>query len=225
MMIPIRRAAMLAVALFSVAPAQAATGQIDSFAASALSVQAGSTVDFVVSYSVNPETWPLSGGSDLVEPAPQAGSQTWLLNWYASQTETVVAVSLQAAGQAFNDLPTVPAGSGHSGSWSFSMLFATPGQFELTAGGGWEVVVESESGQEIGTRNCSETGEEGASLLYCDAWAYEYPQLTDRYSTGASFSPVSLQIEVLAAVPEPHTVAFWLLGLGCLAARSRVTRR
>ena len=205
--------------------AHAASGQIHSFGASALLVQVGTTVDFVVSFSVVPDSWPSTGGSDLVEPAQQDGQQTWLLNWYSSQTESVASISLQAEGQSFTDMPALPPGSTYSGSWSFSSTFATPGQHQVTVAGDWSVRVDSESGQEIATRNCIEVGDQGVSSLWCDAWSYQYPQFSDTSTTGAQFSPATLQIEVLAAVPEPSTVAVWLLGLVGLTAGSRLSRR
>lgn len=200
--------------------AWSATGQIDSFGASATTVQAGSWVDFFVSYSVSTTSWS-NGGSDPYEPAPQEGYQEWFINWYGYEHETLSAVHLEAAGQNFQDNPTVPPGASHSGGWSFSLYFQDAGTFDITLSGGWNAMYEVYSGSEIAQRDCAGDGEGG---LTCSSWTYAYPEYSDRYSTDGSFDGRTLTIEV-TAVPEPETAALWLAGLGFLALAGMRGRR
>jgi len=221
---PCLPATVLALAMAGAVPAQAASGQIDTFSASALSVFAGATVDFTASYSIVTEQW-INGGSDTTEPAPQEGYQEWIQNWYDQHSETVLGVSLQAGGQSFSDYPAVPAGSAYSGSWAFSVVFPVAGHFDIGLSGDWQVDVQADSGQEIATRNCYNLDTEGGVSLWCDSWASSYPQASDHYTWGEAFAATALHIEVLAApVPEPRTLALALAGGGLLGL-GRLSRR
>ncbi len=218
-------AAVLALACAAATPvAQAASGSIDSFSASALTVQAGATVDFLVSYSVATSTW-LNGGSDPYEPAPQEGYQEWTLNWYSYDRERLASVGLQAGGENFAEFPSAPEGASHGGSWGFSLTFPAAGQFSVGVGGGWEVEASTGYGAENASRNCYRADPEYDASLSCDWWTYSYPQADNYETRSGSFVPAALSIQVLAAVPEPQTWALWLAGAGALAARRRVTRR
>lgn len=218
-------AAVLALACAAASPdAQAASGSIDSFSASALTVQAGATVDFFVSYSVATSTW-LDGSSDPHEPAPQEGYQEWTLNWYSYDRERLTGVWLQAGGENFAEFPSVPEGASHGGGWSFSLTFPDVGQFSVGVSGGWEVEASIGYGAENASRNCYRADPEYDASLSCDWWTYSYPQTDDYETRGGSFVPAALSIEVLAAVPEPQTWALWLVGAAALAARRLVTRR
>ncbi|MBP6898326.1 MAG: hypothetical protein KBC94_28245 [Pseudacidovorax sp.] len=209
-----------ALSLCGLASAQAASGQIDSFSANALSVPVGGTVDFTVSYSVSASSWS-SGGADPVEPAPQEGYQFWAVNWYNSETETVSSISLQAGGNGFNDMPSAPAGSGHSGSWTFSMLFPQAGVFQITASGDWAVNVTSYYSQESASRQCDNIDPEGSGTLQCTSWQWQYSDGSNESSLSGSMPALTLSIEVVNAVPEPATWALWLAGAAWLTRRVR----
>jgi len=217
-------AVALVLALAGAAPVLAASGSIDSFSASALSVTEGTVVDFVATYTIRTDAW-ITGGSNTDEPAPEEGYQEWIQNWYDQYSETVRSVSLQAGDQSFSELPSVPAGTSHSGSWAFSLLFPVAGTFDVSLGGNWEADVEAASGQEIATRNCYNQDTEGGVSLWCDSWSANYPQFNDNYTWSESLGPVTLSIEVLAAqVPEPQTLALWLAGFGLLVAHRRLRK-
>lgn len=204
----------------SVSPcAWSASGQIDSFGASQTTIQAGSTVDFFVSFSVNTSSR-MDGGNDPVEPAPVEGYQEWMMNWYWYEAETVTAVFLQAAGENFADYPAAAPGSGYSNGWTFSLLFPTAGTFDIAVGGGWSANNSTSSGSEIASRTCM--SDEGGGLS-CSSWQYSYPQSEYSSSSDGSFDGKSLTITV-TAVPEPMTAALWLAGLGGLLARTRRLR-
>ncbi len=111
------------VALAGAEPAWSASGRIDSFSASAQAVSAGTTVDFVATYSISTDQW-ITGGSNSVEPAPEEGYQEWIQNWYDQHSETLRSVSLRAGDQSFTEFPSVPTGAGHTGSWAFSLLLS-----------------------------------------------------------------------------------------------------
>lgn len=211
--------ALLCLSLIASPCAWSASGQIDSFGASQTTVQAGSTVDFFVSFSVNTSSRN-DGGNDPVEPPPVEGYQEWMMNWYWYEAETVTAVYLQAAGQNFNDYPSAAPGSGYSNGWTFSLLFPTAGTFEIAVGGGWSATNSTSSGSEIASRTCM--SDEGGGLS-CSSWQYSYPQHEDFSSTDGSFDGKSITINV-TAVPEPMTAALWLAGLGCLLTASRRRR-
>lgn len=206
---------------FALSPcAWSASGQIDSFGASQTTVQAGSTVDFFVSFSVNTSSR-IDGGNDAVEPAPVEGDQQWVMNWYWNEAESVSAVFLQAGGQNFADYPSSAPGSGYANGWSFSLLFPTEGSFDIVVGGGWSAVNAVSYGSEIASRTC--TGD-GAGGLSCSSWVYSYPQYDSTGSADGSFEGRSITINV-TAVPEPMAAALWLAGLGCLVAGRSVGMR
>lgn len=205
-------------------PAQASSGHIDSFGASALSVIAGSTVDFFVQYSVTTNA-STGGGSEPFEPAPQEGYQVWNVNWSSYESETLQSVTVQGGGQSHTEFPGVGPGGSHGGSWSFSLQFATPGQYDIGASLSWDVLVNSGYSHEVASRNCMYNDYQDPTSLACDSWSWQYPQSDDYFSAGGSAGSASLRIEVLAAVPEPQTLVLWLAGLGLLGARWRATRR
>lgn len=211
-------------ALMAPVLAVAGSGQIDSFGANATSVIEGSTVDFFASVSVNTTTI-IDGGSDLNEPAPLEGTQFWILNWYRAEQETIREVSLYAGGQTFVDLPSTP-GSGYSGSWNFSVLYPSPGNYAVELSGSWLGEVSVYYSSEMATRDCYYVDPGGINALECSSWIYTYNDNTNTYSTGGGFSSQTINIEVLAApVPEPS--AFLLLACGLLpvAARARKGNR
>ncbi|KQW41942.1 MULTISPECIES: hypothetical protein [unclassified Roseateles] len=111
----------LAAALLIAEPASAATGQLDTFSASSVSILAGDTVDFIASFSISTDSG-FTGGSNTIEPAPVEGYQVWEVNWYQSWSESVADVQLQAAGASFGGV------AASSGSWSFSSSFTDPGE-------------------------------------------------------------------------------------------------
>lgn len=206
---------------FALSPgAWSASGQIDSFGASQTTVQAGSTVDFFVSFSVNTSSR-IDGGNDAVEPAPVEGYQEWVMNWYWNEAESVSAVFLQAGGQNFADYPSSAPGSGYSNGWTFSLLFPTAGSFDIGVGGGWSATSAVSSGSEIASRTCTGDGEGGLS---CSSWMYSYPQYATSTSADGSFEGRSITINV-TAVPEPMAAALWLAGLGGLLAGRSADRR
>lgn len=207
---------------FALSPcAWSASGQIDSFGASQTTVQAGSTVDFFVSFSVNTSSR-MDGFNDPVEPAPADGYQEWVMNGYWNEAESVTAVFLQAGGQNFADYPSSSPGSGYANGWSFSLLFPTEGSFDIVVGGGWSATHAVSYGSEIASRTCMGDGDGG---LNCSSWMYSYPQYDTTSSADGSFEGRSITINV-TAVPEPMTAALWLAGLGCLmAGRSAGLRR
>jgi hypothetical protein len=214
------KGAAFAALAFTALGAHAAGGQIDSFSASATRVTEGDTVDFSVGYSVFASGFS-DGGSDLNEPAPQEGNQVWLLNWYNRQTETVREVTLEAGGNSFTDFPSVPANSGHAGGWNFSIVFPTAGRYDIDVNASWRVEVQTESGSESASRDCYTFYNGNFDELSCSSWSYSYPQISDTSSVGGSMGSLPLSIEVLAAVPEPGTLALCLGGLLTLGAVRR----
>lgn len=214
--------AAVAAALAHALPAVAAGGLIDHFGASASTVTVGTVVDFSVGYSVSTTAWQ-NGGSNPMEPAPQEGYQTWDLNWYITESETLSSVWLSAGGYTFSDYPNPGPGGGHSGSWTFSIQFDTPGVYQVSASGGWEHWVEFYTSNESAWRECWNNDPGGTDELACTWWTYEYSGWGDYYSSGGSFADQMLTIEVIA-VPEPHAGLLGLAGLGGLLAWRRRQR-
>lgn len=205
--------------------AAAGSGQIDSFSSGATSVVEGSTVDFFASFSVSTTVFS-DGGSDLVEPLPVEGSQTWLLNWYRSEEETLREVQLSANGLSTTDLPVLSPGSSYSGNWSFSIPFSSPGQFAVTLSGSWQSDVMVYYSSEMATRECMNVDPGGSNELACSSWQYSYSDYSDTFSSGGAFASQTLNIDVTAApVPEPSEAVLWLAGLASLLGLSRRTRR
>ncbi|RZJ02550.1 MAG: PEP-CTERM sorting domain-containing protein [Rubrivivax sp.] len=210
--------------------ALSASGQIDSFGSSAASVVEGSTVDFFASFSVFTTSFS-DGGSDLNEPLPVEGTQTWLLNWYRSEQETLREVQLSADGLSMTDMPSLSPGSSYSGNWSFSILYPTPGQFAVTLAGSWLSDVQVSVSSETATRDCMNIDPGGSNALQCSSWQFSYDDYTDTFSSGGAFAGQTINIDVTAApVPEPSGIALWLGGFASLLgwrrrAHASTTRR
>ena len=201
--------------------ALSASGQIDTFGSSAATVIEGSTVDFFSSFSVFTSS-SSDGGSDLFEPLPVEGTQTWLLNWYRSEQETLREVQLSANGLTTTDMPSLSPGSSYSGNWSFSILYPTPGQFAITLAGSWQSDVQVYVSSETGTRECMNIDPGGSNALQCSSWQFSYGDYSDTFSSGGAFASQTLNVEVTAApVPEPSGIALWLAGLASLLGWSR----
>lgn len=210
---------LLATTLVFASPLQAAGGGIDSFGASASTVNVGDTVDFWVQFSVSTSSW-TSGGSSPDAPAPAEGYQEWNVNWYSWEHETLRSVWLQAGDQGFNDAPASSPGSGYSSGWSFSITFAQAGSYDIGLTGGWEAELSTGYSNESASRNCYYTDPDYSTDLACDAWYWQYGDYNDTYSISGSLSAGPLNVQVLA-VPEPATWALWLAGAGLLGWRAR----
>lgn len=222
MQMPYRAVLGLALLGLGMPAAQAASGTLTSFSASASQLTVGGWVDFKAEFSLSAEVPIISGGNSLFEPAPAEGYQEWVINWYSRYVEQVSSLSLQAGGQAHSELLLVPAGSGTTGSWQFSIQFDRAGAHDILIVGNWGGEASSEYGAEVASRNCAYTDPDERSTLWCDSWRYSYPGgVPDSYAIGAAFAPLLIGIEVLQAVPEPQTLALWLLGAAGLAARLR----
>lgn len=201
--------------------AQAASGGVDSFAASATKVTLGDTVDFSVAFSLTTTSW-ANGGSNPIEPPPQEGYQEWNVNWYSWEYETLRAVWLQTGPASFADYPVLGAGDSYASAWTFSVTFNETGTFNFDLSGGWQSDVHYGYSNESASRNCYYVDPEAGGDLYCDSWNWQYSDADDWYSTEGSLSASTLNIEVVAAaVPEPGTLALMLAGAGLLVARTR----
>lgn len=213
-------AALLTSGMLAAIPAAHATsGQITSFSASATSVPEGTWVDFLVGYSIDASSWS-GGGSNLDEPEPAEGYQTWNLNWYSYQHETISDIWLEANGQTYNVSPGGGPGSGTGGSWSFSVLFPTAGTFDITVNGGWNTSVESYHSNESAWRDCFNNDPGGTNELVCTGWTYVYDDGGDTSVVSNTFGSQSLTVQV-TAVPEPGALALLLAGAGVLAGWAR----
>jgi hypothetical protein len=222
---PRHAAVLAAVAGAFVAPsAFAAVAQIDSFVASASSVQVGGTLDFTINWSVATDAPYISGGSNPYEPAPVEGYQEWYVNWYSNYSESVDEISLNAAGQSYSTYVGVPAGSSGSGSWNFSITFDTPGTVTLPAGGSWLGTVNSYSSNEWATRDCWYNDPDNPVDLQCSSWSWQYSDYSDYYTTGYDIASVSISVDVVP-VPELGTWANMLAALVPGVALRRWRRR
>ena len=204
----------LAAALIIAKPAVSATGQLDTFSASSVSIVAGETVDFTASFSIGTDSYS-NGGSNTTEPAPVEGYQVWEVNWYQTWSESVADVQLQAAGASFGGV------AASSGGWSFSSTFADPGIYVIELTGGWITRTEHYISTETASRNCYNLDPNGGGVLQCDSWQWSYYDNTDSSDYESQFSPLSLTIEVAAPVPEPETSAMFAFGLAALAFLAR----
>jgi hypothetical protein len=211
--------ALLSTALAGASVAEAASGQINSFSASATTVTEGTLVNFTVDFGISTNSW-TNGGSNPTEPEPAEGYQFWAINWYSYEHETLNSVWLQAEGNGFSDSPSVPPGGGYAGNWSFSVLFPTVGSFDVTVSGGWNASVETYHSNENAYRDCFNLDPGGSNELSCTSWNYVYDDGGDTYSSDGSFGGQSITIQVVP-VPEPETWALLLAGVAVVA----VTRR
>lgn len=192
--------------------ALAATGQINSFSASATTVAEGTLVDFTVSFGLS-TTAATNGGSNP-EPEPAEGYQIWAANWYNYENETLNSIWLQAGGQSFSDSPVLLPGSSHSDTWSFSVLFPVAGSIDITLTGGWGSSIETYHSNETASRDCFNEDPDGSNALVCTSWNFVYDDGGDTYSSDVSFGSQSTTINV-TAVPEP--AAWALLAAGAVA--------
>jgi len=202
--------------------AQAASGGIDSFWASASQVKVGDTVDFSVAFSLG-TTSSSGGGSNPTEPVPQEGYQEWNANWSSFERETLTNVWLQVGDRSFSDYPSLAPGNSYANTWSFSVKFTEAGSFNFDLSGGWQANVNSGYSNESASRNCHYNEPDGSGALSCDSWYWQYSDADDHYTNDGSLSGGSLRVDVLA-VPEPGTWALMLAGAGLLALRTRRRR-
>lgn len=202
----------------------AATGQVDSFGASATTVRLGETVDFAVSYTIVPIDYS-NGGSDPHEPAPQDGYQEWHVNWYSFERETVTSVWLQAGGASFASSASGAPGSAYSGTWSFQLTFDQVGRHDIVLSGGFATDVHSYSSNESAYRNCWNNDPGGTDELFCDSWQWQYQDYDETYGSDGVFNSVAVAIDVIApAVPEPPSAWLALAGVAALLAWRRGRR-
>lgn len=198
--------------------AHAATGQINSFSASATTVAEGTLVGFTVDFGVS--TTAVTNGGNNPEPEPAEGYQTWQANWYNDEHETLNSVWLQADTQGFSELPSLTPGSSHSGSWTFSVLFPTQGSFDITLTGGWGSSLATYHSNETAYRDCFNEDPGGTNQLNCSSWNFVYDDGGDTYSTDGSFGTQSITINV-TPVPEPDSWMLLLAGAAVLSACRR----
>ena len=210
------RTTLIAAALAATLPAMAASGQIDSFGASATSVLAGQTVDFWAAFSISTTAWS-GGGSNPIEPEPVEGYQVWEVNWYNSVSETVTAVQLEAAGQTFNDFPSSGPGGGYANSWAFSVQFPDVGTYDIGLSGSWSTRTDTYISSETASRDCYNSDPGGTNQLLCSSWTWSYYDFSDSSNFDSGFNPSMLTIQV-NAVPEPQTLLLYLAGIGTLVA-------
>ena len=203
----------------------AASGRMDSFSASALTVVEGEKVHFTALYSVStPDI--LDGGGSPNEPAPIEGSQLWLIDWYYWQKETLGEIELVATGgQKFTDRPAVSDADNYNGAWNFSILYPTKGSYIMAVTGAWVANVEIAAKTEYATRECVNADNGGDFELQCSSWEYWLSEYEDTYKESSYFAGL-VTIEVIAApVPEVSTAALWLAGLIPALGLSKVARR
>lgn len=217
-------AALLCVASLFVAPAKAATLQIDSFSANATTVTAGALVEFNAVFSVSTLGENFSGVGP--EPAPAEGNQTWEKSFSSGQNETLFEVWLAAEGQSYAvDLSALPPGSSYAGEWKFSILFPSAGRFETTLLSGWTSGMNVYFNAEVGERQCTTIDVGGSSQLSCTPWLFQQANYSDAYSLEGQFAPQTVVIDVIASsIPEPQPLAQWAVGMAgllvlCLARR------
>jgi len=213
------RIAVLLTTTAVAAPLHAATVTIDSFSASTASAYVGDTVQFHVWFSAS-TTSQASGGSNLNEPEPVEGFQPWNVNWYSWEHESLNSVWLQAAGQSFYDTPGLFPGSGYSSSWSFSITFQQPGQYDIDLSGGWTADINTGYSNENASRNCYYSDPDYHAGLACDAWLWQYGDYSDQYTTSGTLGAGPLRIDVAAVTtPAPAGWALWLPAIGLLATK------
>ena len=217
-----RLAALVAAASAIATPLHAASGGIDSFSASATTVTVGDTVDFFVQFSISTNNY-YGGGSNPFEPAPTEGYQDWYVNWASWERESLNTVWLQASGAGFYEAPGLPAGSGYSNGWMFSVTFTEAGSHSMGVTGGWDGLINTGYSRESASRNCYVIDPDTSTDLVCDSWRWSYSDYDATYGIGGDLSAGSLNIEVMA-VPEPATWALWLAGAGLLIWRPRARR-
>jgi hypothetical protein len=98
--------------------------------------------------------------------------------------------------------------------WSFSMSFASPGQYTVSAGGGWRGWWNTWSWDSYSTRDCF--------FFICGPWDSHHWQESHSTPISGGFPARQLQVTV---VPEPATAALLLSGLVVLEWAARCRRR
>lgn len=133
-------------------------------------------------------------------------------------------MSITLGGQTQTEYPAAPAGSAHSGTLGFSMVFGAEGTYQVDASGTWTSWTESYQSLGEATRTCWYNDVDLRDQLTCDSWQYTNNDLSDSYSSDGWLGGPSITITV-TAVPEPGTLALWAAGLAALGARGARSRR
>lgn len=192
-------------------------------AQSPTAIMAGGTVDFRLDFHQIQEGWSFDNGDG--EPSPDIGFQRWQSAYREAWNDRLTDLNLQllVGGmpvQQRNTQPDAAPRTDYTTSWQVTLRFDQPGLHTVTAAALVTQAKDLYRAITVGTREC--VGFDNS--VQCSTWAF-----TDRIHedsawtevTSATSLPILVQVQ---AVPEPATLALWLLGGGLLGWRRRRRR-
>lgn len=202
------------------AAAQAGTPYLDFTATSPTSITAGGSVDFQLTFRQYQENWSFDNNGP--EPSADIGYQEWLYSFFEMSTEHLKSLTLQIGpigGPQTSQVLSLDAGPGtdYNTTWNLSLSFAQAGSYQFGASATITQDKVVRRGDTLGTREC--VGFDNS--VQCSDWAFTARMHEDSAwteVTSATSLPIQVQVQ---AVPEPTTLALWLMGGGMLGWRLR----
>lgn len=214
--------AAAAAAVVTALPARAEPGSATFTALTSTTIAPGGAVDFEAVFTKAQDWFSVAWATP--EPQPAVGSQLWQVSGSNSTEETLSSLSLEvwsSSGEGQGEallIRDAGPGTAYRHATTFSLGFSQPGSYSVTLQGNWQSLASLGDLSMSASRTCALDG----GLLQCTDWQYAGVGGTGLVDTSGSLAPITLSVQ---AVPEPATLALWLLGLVAVGGHLHQQRR